>query len=163
MRRLLLPTLLLSLAPAALGAQAAPAAAGTTPADEKAAVLAAVRGLFDAMRRGDSAAVRAAFVPNPQLSTMVVGRDGTPRLDTGNLDAFVKAVGTPHAEVWDERTHGEEVRVDGTMAVAWTPYDFYAGSTFSHCGVDAFVLAKQPTGWKIVSLADTRRKAGCGK
>ena len=159
MRRSLLLPLLLH-APAALGAQAAAAPA---PADEKAAVLATVRALFDAMRRGDSAAVRAVFVPNPQLSTMLVGRDGAPRLDTGNLDDFVKAVGTPHAEVWDERTHDEEVRIDGTMAVAWTPYDFDAGSTFSHCGVDAFLHARQATGWKIVALADTRRKAGCGK
>jgi hypothetical protein len=40
-------------------------------------------------------------------------------------------------------------------------YSFYLGDKFSHCGVDAFLLARDGTEWKVVSLADTRRRQGC--
>jgi hypothetical protein len=33
---------------------------------------------------------------------------------------------------------------------------------YSHCGVDVFMLVKTADGWKISTLADTRRKS-CGK
>jgi hypothetical protein len=35
------------------------------------------------------------------------------------------------------------------------------GDRFSHCGVDAFTLAKEDDAWKIVALTDTRRRQGC--
>ena len=38
-----------------------------------------------------------------------------------------------------------------------------AGEQFSHCGVDAFQLAKYQEGWKVVTLADTRQREGCPK
>jgi ketosteroid isomerase-like protein len=160
MKRLLVLASLL-LAPA-LGAQATGASAPAAPAaGERAAVLAVVKALFDGMRKGDSAAVRAVFHPDVQLTTMLVGRDGTPRVEVDSLVQFLRAVGTPHDVTWDERTHDEEVRIDGTLAQAWTPYEFWAGDKFSHCGVDAFTLAKTTAGWRIVALADTRRRTGC--
>jgi type II secretory pathway component PulL len=70
-------------------------------------------------------------------------------------------VGTPHDQVWDERTRNEVVHQDGTLASVWMDYSFYAGDRFSHCGVDAFLLAREGDDWKIVSLADTRRREGC--
>ena len=52
--------------------------------------------------------------------------------------------------------------VDGGIAQVWTDYAFYVGAEFSHCGVDAFHLAKDAFGsWKIMHLMDTRRKEGC--
>jgi hypothetical protein len=148
----------------ALGAQATPATpatpAASAPVDERPAVLAVVKALFDGMRKGDSAAVRAVFHPDVQLTTMLV-RQGTPIVEVDSLVTFLRAVGTPHDVTWDERTYDEIVHVDGTLAQAWTPYDFFAGEKFSHCGVDAFTLAKTPAGWRIVALADTRRRTGC--
>jgi ketosteroid isomerase-like protein len=151
---------LLALAAAPLGAQAPAAHAAPAHADH-AAVLAVVTRLFDAMRAGDSAAVRAVFHPRAQLGSALLGRDGTPQVRLDSLAAFVKAVGTPHPEVWDERTDNEVVHVDGPLAVAWTPYAFYAGKTFSHCGVNSFQLARTAEGWRIVSLVDTRQRTGC--
>ena len=146
------------LAPIALHAQAATT---TPPApDERPAVLAAIKSLFDGMRAGDSAKVRAAFHPDAQLSTAVV-RNGTPAVEVDSLAKFLRAVGTPHDIVWDERTHDEEVRIDGTLAQVWAPYEFWAGPKFSHCGVDAFMLAKTTAGWRIIALSDTRRRTGC--
>ena len=160
-RRLTLAAALACIVTPALAhaqAPAAPAALGA--ADERAAVLAVVKALFDGMRAGDSAAVRAVFHPQVQLTTALV-RNGAPVLEVGSLDTFLRAVGTPHDAVWDERTYDEEVRVDGTLAQAWTPYDFFAGDKFSHCGVDAFTLAKTSAGWRIIALGDTRGRTGC--
>jgi hypothetical protein len=81
------------------------------------------------------------------------------RIDS--LESFLRAVGTPHADVWDEKTRNEVVHVDGPLAVVWTDYAFFAGQKFSHCGVDAFQLARTPAGWRIVALADTRKTEGC--
>ena len=145
---------------ATLHAQAAPSVQSATPADDRAAVLAVVKALFDGMRKGDSAAVRAVFHPQVQLTTMVT-QNGVPVVQVGSLDKFLGAVGAPHDAVWDERTYDEEVRIDGTLAQVWTKYDFFAGDKFSHCGVDAFTLARTTEGWRIVALGDTRRRTGC--
>jgi hypothetical protein len=129
--------------------------------DEEAAVMAVVEGLFDAMRAGDSTAMRAALHPSATAATAFL-REGVPTLTREtSLDGFVQAVGTPHADVWDERIWDAEVEVDGPLATAWMKYAFYAGETFSHCGVDAFQLFKGQEGWKIFHIADTRRQEGC--
>jgi hypothetical protein len=40
-------------------------------------------------------------------------------------------------------------------------YVFYVGDRFSHCGVDSFQLVRISAGWRIIQIADTRRKEGC--
>ncbi len=143
---------LLALAVPALNAQAP---------ETRVEVLAVVQRLFDGMRAGDSAAVRSVLHPKARLVTALV-RQGAPVVQVeDDIERFVRAVGSPRAEVWDERTRNEQVLVDGTLAVVWAEYAFYLGQTFSHCGVDAFQLAKGSEGWQIVALADTRRKDGC--
>jgi 2-iminobutanoate/2-iminopropanoate deaminase len=130
--------------------------------DERAAVLRVVQRLFDGMRAGDSAMVRSTFHPNAQLATAIV-RQGNAIVEIDTVDSFIRAVGTPHDDVWDERLSNTSVQVDGTLASVWTDYSFYLGSTFSHCGVDAFQLAKSGGEWRIVALADTRRRQGCAE
>lgn len=124
------------------------------------AVMGVVKQLFDGMRKGDSAMVRRAFHPQAQLAS-VGTRAGAPDVRFDSLSEFARAVGTPHTEMWDERTHDEMVHVDGGMAMVWAPYEFYAGTKFSHCGVDNFQLARTADGWKIIALVDTRQKTGC--
>jgi hypothetical protein len=53
------------------------------------------------------------------------------------------------------------IHVDDGLAMVWVKYSFYLNDKFSHCGVDAFLLARDTAGWKIVSLGDTRRREGC--
>jgi hypothetical protein len=136
-------------------------ASGSARADsDRDAVLAVVRQLFDGMRARDAAAIRALFHPSAQLFSSSV-RDGTPVITVVPIDTFVNAVGRPGTELNDERTRNEIVHIDGTFASVWAEYAFYRGTTFSHCGVDAFQLAKDAHGWKIVSVGDTRRTDGC--
>jgi hypothetical protein len=143
-------TLLLGALPA--HAQAAP---------DREAILAVTRRLFDGMRAGDSAMVRSTFHPKIFLATSFV-RQGTPSIEVdAGPDGFVKAVGTPHDEMWDERVAHEVVHQDGGLAAVWMDYTFYLGGKKSHCGVDAFFIAKEGTEWRIISLTDTRRRDGC--
>jgi len=119
-----------------------------------------VRQLFDAMRARDSAAVRRTFHPEGRLMSVVRDREGNPVVQTTPVDAFVKAIGSA-AKFLDERISGVEIRQDEGLATVWAQYAFYADSTFSHCGVDAFQLARTADGWKIIHVADTRRREGC--
>jgi hypothetical protein len=129
-------------------------------AQDRRAVLAVVEQLFDGMRAGDSAAVRATFHPQALLGTARM-RNGVAAFELDTVDAFVRAVGTPHSEVWDERVRKTRVELDGPLASVWAEYSFYAGRKFSHCGIDAFQLARDGEAWRIVALIDTRRREGC--
>ncbi|WP_420457047.1 nuclear transport factor 2 family protein [Rubrivirga sp.] len=136
---------------------AVPASAQT---DADAAVRAVIADLFDGMRAKDTTAIRATLHPEARLMT-AAHRDGTRSVEASPLDAFLGAVaGAP--VLLDERIEeGYPVMIDDGLAVAWTPYRFYAGDQFSHCGTNAFVLALGDDGWQIVQIMDTRR-AECG-
>ncbi|MBD2720973.1 nuclear transport factor 2 family protein [Hymenobacter armeniacus] len=128
---------------------------------ETEAVKRTVTAFFDGMRRGDSTLVRRTLAPGAVFHG-IGGRPGQPvALQTENINGFLKAVGTPHAEVWDERIKFEQVLIDANLASVWTPYEFYLGSKFSHCGYDSFQLVKLADGWKIAHIIDTRRKEKC--
>lgn len=154
MRLLLLAGLLLA-APAAF-AQSGPAAA----AAETEAVKATITRFFDGLRRGDSAVVRSTLAPTAVLHTIST-RGGAVQVQSESPRQLLQAVGTPHPDVWDERISFERVLVDGPLASAWTPYQFYAGTRFSHCGYNSFQLVKLSQGWRITYIIDTRRKDGC--
>lgn len=137
-------------------AQPVPVSAQSAEAD----VMAVITRLFDGMRAGDSAIVRSAFAPEARLMS-AFERNGVPTLQTGSLDRFVTAVGSPHNEVWDEHIWGTEIRIDDRLATVWTNFAFHLGTTLTHCGVNAFQLFHGTEGWKIVNLIDTRRTEGC--
>jgi hypothetical protein len=128
---------------------------------EREAILEVLTRLFDGMRTRDTALMRSLFVPDAQLVNVAV-RDGVPALNTIGVSAFLSSIaGVPAGVVLDERFYDPEVRVDGRVAMVWTTYDLIAGGRWSHCGVDAFILAHLADGWKITHLADTRRREGC--
>lgn len=146
---------------AVLGAGRAQAQA---PASETVAQRAVVQELFDAMRAGDSARVRAVFHPQMHyLMTSDVGPDGKARLSATPVDAFVKSFGVKRPEPVDERIFNPRVLVDGTLASVWVDYSVYVGTRFIHCGVDVVHVAQVGDVWKIAALTDTRRQTGCIK
>ena len=124
-------------------------------------VVGVVRQLFDTMRARDTATLRSLFDTGATLVS-AGARGGGPGMQRTSVSQFVAAIaGAPAGRVLDERTYAPEVRIDANLATVWTEYDFYVGDQFSHCGVDAFQLARTAAGWKIVALADTRRREGC--
>jgi hypothetical protein len=125
------------------------------PSEEK-EVISAAQKLFDAMSAHDSAAARAALLPNVQFTS--VGKDGKVSNSTG--EQFATRMGQI-AKPMLERIWEPKVLIRGRLAQLWAEYDFYFDGKFSHCGVDVFTLAKTPEGWKIASVADTRETEGC--
>ena len=125
-------------------------------------VMAVVLKVFDGMREGDSAKVGSCFTDAPSLFTSFTnGKTGEHVLSKGNIEEFLKSVGTPHEKIYDEPIWDYEVRISDNLAQVWTSYAFYLGNEFQHCGVDAFHLHKEKQGWKIFQLVDTRKKKGC--
>lgn len=122
-------------------------------------VLAAMNRLFDAMRTRDTASIRALAHPHLRMFIPVqVG--GEPAIRTNTIDAFIAQIAAA-TERLDERAIEPEVRVDGRLASVWTYYEFRVGSSFSHCGTDAFHFVKEPDGWIITGLAYTIQREGC--
>ncbi|AKQ44619.1 hypothetical protein TH63_01595 [Rufibacter radiotolerans] len=130
-------------------------------ATEAKAVEQAVVKFFDAMRASDSTLARSVLAPNARLISVGAGKDGTVLPRETPMQKFVEMIGQKHPQVLDERIWDVKVAIDGDLATLWCQYAFYVGDTFSHCGVDAFQLYRSATGWKIFSIADTRRKEGC--
>jgi len=149
MKKLFLATLIMALA--------APAFCQTDKDDIKKTITT----MFDAMRKGDSTLMRSTFADGIVFQGISSKKDGTVELKNENPDAFIKTVGTPHKEIYDERITWGDIKIDGPLASAWTPYKFYVGTKFSHCGVDFYQLMKTKTGWKIIYIVDTRRADNC--
>jgi len=130
--------------------------------DERASVELLIHKLFDGMREGDSAKVASVFGKEVNMYTSFTNQQGEKVIKKGALSSFLKAIGTPHDQIWDEKIWNTKIEIDGGIAQVWTDYAFYVGTEFSHCGVDAFHLIKDgEKGWKIVHLMDTRRSNDC--
>ena len=129
--------------------------------NEEAAIKQTINNLFDGMRRSDTAMIRSAFAPQGILQTVVNNKEGKVFVRSEPLDSFIAFVGKPHKEVYDEKITFDLIKVDGNLAIAWTPYKFFVDEKFSHCGVDSYQLVKRNGEWKIQYLIDTRRKENC--
>ena len=122
---------------------------------DRTAILATVQSLFDALASGDGQVLRDIMHPNVLMHSVERAADGTRSSSTSTLDQLVARVEDSEA-VLTERMWDPEVRVSGDLAMVWTPYDFYVGDEFSHCGADAFVLSRSGESWKVVALSWTR-------
>lgn len=135
---------------------------GTSMAqDDERAIKEAVMTMFNGMRAGDSAMVHSVFSDEVVFQRVQENREGKAIVVTSKFSDFLKAVGTPHEEIWDERIEFGTIQIDGKMASVWTPFKFYRGNQFSHCGVNVFKLYKAEEGWKIFHLVDTNRGTNC--
>lgn len=121
-------------------------------------IKAVVNKLFTAMRNGDSASVLACFDDSAILQTIVRNREGKTAVRNEKITGFARSVGSLPKGAADERIVFEHILIDGPMAVAWTPYEFYYNGKYSHKGVNMFQLVNFDGQWKIHFLIDTRRK-----
>jgi ketosteroid isomerase-like protein len=123
-------------------------------------VRAVIDQLFDAMRESDGEAVRSLFSEGAVLQTVRDAESGYSLSETP-IDAFASSVGSSEPGQLDERLHTVSVHVDGGLATAWMDYTFYYNGSLSHCGVNTMNLIRSDSGWKIFSIADTRRQQNC--
>ncbi|SFO72483.1 Putative lumazine-binding [Algoriphagus ornithinivorans] len=128
---------------------------------EEQAVKEVIMSLFDGMRAKDAEMVMKSFSSEAMMQTVIADPSGT-RVGSNSVEDFGKRIAsTPVETELDERILDYQIKIDGNMAAAWTPYEFYVNGNFSHCGVNSFQLVKMSEGWKIVYIIDTRRKEGC--
>lgn len=120
-------------------------------------VKAIVTKLFEAMRKSDSVALQECFADSAILQTIT--SSGTIRNES--VKRFVSQISSLPKNAADERINFDAIKIDGSLAAVWTPYQFYFKGAFSHCGVNSFQLVRLNGSWKIQYLIDTRRKTNC--
>ncbi|HUR11679.1 MAG TPA: nuclear transport factor 2 family protein [Flavitalea sp.] len=123
-------------------------------------IKATINQLFTAMKEGDSAKLTDAFADSAILQT-IGNRAGKIFIRNESVLAFASSIKTLPKGAADERITFETVKIDGPLALVWTPYQFYFQEKFSHCGVNSFHLVRLNGKWKIQYLIDTRRKEPC--
>ena len=121
-----------------------------------------VETFFEAFHAKDTLKLQALCDETMILQTINENAKGS-KLSNEKPDVFFKSIASIPAEVkFQEKILSYSIQVDGSMAHAWTPYEFYVNGKLSHKGVNAFTLFRSDTpetsGWKIVHLIDTRRK-----
>lgn len=124
-------------------------------------VKTAVNNLFTAMLGSDSAALTNSFAPGGVLQTIIKDKQGVVSVKSEAISEFAAHIGKLPKQAVDERITFDVVKIDGDLAIAWTPYKLYFKGQFMHCGVNSFQLVRLAEGWKIQYIIDTRRKTGC--
>ena len=129
--------------------------------DDTAAIKKAITTMFDGMRAGDSSMVHSVIMDDVVFQRVAKNQNGETVVQNSSFQNFLRAIGTPHDKVWDEQIQFGNIQIDGDLASAWTPFKFFLGGQFSHCGVNSFKLVRTEKGWKIFHLVDTSRKDNC--
>ena len=131
--------------------------ASASPHPEEAAILAVVDRFMHAVSTKDSALLtdlrlEGGFnvVERPAATggTLVTRRVFTP--------ASPSSAGTYRERYWDPIVH-----VRGSIAIVWTPYEFWIDGKTSHCGIDVFDLMKDQGVWKIANMMWTVEPEAC--
>ena len=130
--------------------------------NEETQVKAAVDTFFEGFHKKDTTLMKSVITDKVLIQTAYKNKEGKDVLVTDELGKLIEAIASrPADHKWDERLLDCIIQVDGNMAHAWTPYEFWFNGEFSHCGVNSFQLFKEGETWKIIYLIDTRRKSDC--
>jgi len=117
---------------------------------------------FDAFHKQDTTALKAMAKGNIKMQSIAIDKDGKTVLSENDYFQFVQNIASiPKDRTFEEKLLNFSIQVDGNMANAWTPYEFWYQEKLSHCGVNSFQLIKEDDKWKIIYLFDTRRREGC--
>lgn len=136
------------------------ASTGTAQTAED-SIKATVNKLFEGMKSSNAALITASFTDSAILQTIGRNKEGQTIIRTDAVSGFAEQVGKMPQGAADERITFETIKIDGPLAMVWTPYKFYYNGNFSHCGVNSFQLVRINGQWKIQYLIDTRRRQGC--
>ena len=126
-------------------------------------VKAVINKMFEGMKNADAELLKSCFGDSVVFQTITKTKEGNTIVRNESVNDFADFVGNQNKDALDERIRFESVKVDGPLAIAWTPYNFYFNGHFSHCGVNSFQVVRFSNGWKIQYIIDTRRKEGCNQ
>lgn len=131
--------------------------------DQRAGVVQSINTLFEGMRKGDTTGIAAIVHPEVSLHTIQRTQDGSVQLRESSIYDFYEGIMGAGPDALNEQLYQIEIRIDGDLATAWTPYRFEFQGELSHCGVNSFQLVRSSESglWQIVNIIDTRRRSGC--
>lgn len=130
--------------------------------NQKEEVKKVIDHFFKGLQSGDTITIKETIGTNIVLQTAYKNKEGESILRNDDFGKFLKSIGSKNPDdIWQEKLLSYNIQIDGNMANAWTPYEFYFNNNFSHCGVNSFQLFNNGSGWKIIYLIDTRRRKGC--
>jgi hypothetical protein len=134
----------------------------TAQETEDKAVQKTIETFFEGFHNQDSVLIRSTVAEGIRMQTIGKSKNGSDSVRNQNFNKFIRSiVSIPDTTRFQERLLSFNIQIDGPMANAWTPYEFWVNDEFSHCGVNSFQLFKDKGEWKIIYIIDTRRKEGC--
>ncbi len=130
----------------------------------EAEVKATIQQFFEGFHQQDSMLILSAVSKEIKMQSVGKQQDGSFGLATTDFDTFLKSILViPATQSFEEKILSYNIQVDGNMAHAWTPYQFWFGGSLHHCGVNSFQLYRTndlPDGkagtWQIIYVVDTR-------
>lgn len=138
---------------------ALPAAAQSADTD---AVLATIYRFTAALKTKDTTGMLAELDPAMRVTLLRPAPEGGVRVVAMDGPAFVRLAAAPTGPFLDEPIRNPKVTLDADLASVWAEYQVRINGAVSHCGFDAFHLVRKAGAWKILTVADTFRREGCG-
>jgi hypothetical protein len=125
---------------------------------QKEQVQKTIETFFEGFHAKDTIKIKSTCSETLILQSISENTKGN-KLSNETTKSFYKAIASIPADIkFEERLLSYNIQIDGSMAHAWTPYEFYVNGKLSHKGINAFTLYLDVTTWKIIHLIDTRRK-----
>lgn len=132
-------------------------------ADDNGQIKAVIDTFFKGLHAGDTVLIKETVTDRVIMQSINTSENGTYGLHDVNFNDFLENMASidPKKTKIEEKLTAIIIKIDGNMANAWTPYQFYVNGKLSHCGANSFQLFKNNNNWKIFYIIDTRRKQNC--
>ncbi|RZJ31583.1 MAG: nuclear transport factor 2 family protein [Flavobacterium sp.] len=117
-----------------------------------------IETFFEAFHARDTTKLKAVTANELVMHSINEKPTGS-SLSVETRSEFLKSIASiPQSVRYEERLLSWNFQIDGNMAQVWTPYEFYVNGNIVHTGVDSFQLFYDKGNWKIIYIADTRKR-----
>jgi hypothetical protein len=137
------------------------AALAQKPAERE--VLAVIESFLEGLRNKDTAVMKQHLDSLTRFTLLRPTQSGDVRVFLLSGADFVQRTTQPGGPTYDEPIRNPRVQIDADLASVWAEYQVRMEGKVTHCGYDAFHLARLSGRWKILNVSDTFRQQGCGE
>ncbi len=89
---------------------------------EDAAIKQSISTFFAGMKSNDTLMIKSSLDTSCFLYSIMQNKEGNTGLDKEDMSDFLKQVASLKGQNIDKRLLSYDIKVDGAMAIAWTPY-----------------------------------------
>ncbi len=129
---------------------------------DTAGVMGTLNRFLAALKIKDTTAMLAELDPAMRVTLLRPAPEGGVRVVAMEGAAFVRLAANPSGPFLDEPIRNPKFHFDGDLVAVWAEYQVRINGAVSHCGYDAFHLVQKAGAWKLLTVADTFRREGCG-